>query len=497
MIATENVIWISSNKNNEIIKNYLKNLQASKFYNINVFYSVEESINNIKKIRFEETKIIVDDNLFIQFIEIFQKNINNIYIIPKIIIFTDNKEEFINKNIEYKKIINNSFYNLGGISTNIDEINKFILNPIHLKKIFLNKEEDKQLVFENIDIKEKLILPIFYKALMEDISNDNIEKFNQLLYNKYSHKNNELSIILNSLKSITDIPIELLSKYYVRIYTLNDSDFNKDLNKAIKDNKKDNYLPYIKVLYEGIKLKSLPLSNDKILYHGSILLNKEIEKMEKYLNNKNKDLPSAIMFYKSFLFFSKEKDVEKYFLNLNENKSKEFSKVLFILENDDNIDYSLSTHVNIEELSYSNEKKILFFPFSSFEIKNINYNKNDDIYEIELLYLGKYIEQIKKDLTENMIPVSAFKKEIIKFGLIKPEIINQKYNDKEIIKKYEDYKDNIINNKNEIYTINNIIEKIEKNENIENTNNDKKQFPQMNNKKNNKINININIINKI
>ena len=31
-------------------------------------------------------------------------------------------------------------------------------------------------------------------------------------------------------------------------------------------NNKDNYLSYIKTFYEGVKLKSLPLANDKILY---------------------------------------------------------------------------------------------------------------------------------------------------------------------------------------------------------------------------------------
>ena len=192
-----NIIWISSNENNEIIDNYLKELEKSKFYKINLFYSIEESIYKIKKIRFEETIIIVNGDLYIKFIEMFQKNLNSIYIIPKIIIFTNNKEEFINKNIEYKKIINNPFYNSGGIKTNINDINKFIINQICKKKILYNKDDDKQLVFEYIDCKEKLALPIFYKTLMEITSNDNIEEFTQLLCKKYSNKSNELDIILN------------------------------------------------------------------------------------------------------------------------------------------------------------------------------------------------------------------------------------------------------------------------------------------------------------
>ena len=74
-----------------------------------------------------------------------KKQFNNIYIIPKIIIITNNKDEFIKKNIEYNKIINNPFYNSGGIKTNINEINQFILNPICKKKLLINREDDKQL----------------------------------------------------------------------------------------------------------------------------------------------------------------------------------------------------------------------------------------------------------------------------------------------------------------------------------------------------------------
>ena len=69
---------------------------------------------------------------------------------------------------------------------------------------------------------------------------------------------------------------------------------------------------------------------------------------------------------------------------MNENKNKELSKVLFKLEKDDNIEYSLSTHSDIEDFSYYEEKEVLFFPFSSFEIKEINEinDENVKIYEI-------------------------------------------------------------------------------------------------------------------
>ena len=473
MPTSSNIIWISEKSKNEM-SDYLKKLESSTLYNINQFHSIEDSINKIKEIRFEETIIIINENLYIQFIEQFQKNLKYIYIIPKIVIFCIKKEEFINKNKEYEKIINHPFYNSGGIKTNLEEINKFILNPICKKKILLNNYEDEQLVFEYIDSKEKLLLPMLYKTLLNITSADNINSFNQSLYNKYANKSSELDILLNSIKSISDIPIELLSKYYTRIYTDQDSHFYSDLNKDLRENKKSKYLSYIKVLYEGILKQSLPLSTDKILYRGSLLANKEINKLKKYLKDKIEGLPGAIIFSKSFLSFSKEKEVAQYFLNINENKNKDFlSKVLFTLEKEEDIDYSLSTHADIEALSYFDEKEVLFFPFSSFEIKEINEAivNNEKIYEIKLLYLGKYVKEFRQNKefieSENIIPNSEFRKQIVQIGLLNQDNINQNNNAKQLMTKYERYEENIIKNKNEsdIKSIINNIERNEKNKN--------------------------------
>ena len=255
---------------------------------------------------------------------------------------------------------------------------------------------------------------------------------------------------------MNNIPIEILSRYYSRLYTANSS-FHKNINKDLGLNNKDKYLSFIKILYEGVKLKSLPLSNNNILYRGSKISNEEINKIKNYLNNKIEGLPSSIVFSKSFLSFSKDKNIATQFLK-DENKNKNISKVLFILEKDDNIGYNLSTHGDIEKISFfPNEKEVLFFPFSSFEIKNINeiYLKNEKIYEINLLYLGKYLKYIENDnnLINNniLIPNTEFKKQIEEFGLIKKDN-NQTI--KKIYNKYKKYENEI--NKN-INTNNNII----------------------------------------
>ena len=104
---------------------------------------------------------------------------------------------------------------------------------------------------------------------------------------------------------------------------------------------------------------------------------------------KKPDLPGAIVFAKTFFSFSKDKKIAEKYIK-KENKNEKLKKVLYILEKDDKIDYSLSTHSDIENISiYPYEKEVLFFPFSSFEIQDIQdikYN-NEVIYEIKLLYL--------------------------------------------------------------------------------------------------------------
>ena len=281
--------------------------------------------------------------------------------------------------------------------------------------------------------------------MIESSTREKIDEFTKLFYNKYSSENKSIKLLLNKIKSIPNIPIELLSKYYSRIYTI-ESSFYRDLNKDLRNNQKDNYLPFIKVLYEGVKLGSLSLASNNNLYRGSLLSNYEINLIKNYLKNKIPGLPGAIVFSKVFLSFTKVKLIAEKFLNSGK-KSDNLSKVLFILEKDDNIDYSLSTHSDLENVSFfPDEKEVLFFPFSSFEIKEIktSITNNENIYIINLLYLGKYIKEFKEEnifKKDIIIPNSEFKKDIIQFGLIKKDNINKEV--KQLIKEYKKYKEKI------------------------------------------------------
>ena len=451
MEALSNIIWIDKHIDNFENSSYL-NQFMSLGYKVKAFKDISEAINEIKKLHFEETFIIVSGSLYIKFILELQKIIKSLCIIPKIIIFTSNKERFLKYNKDHLNIINDKFYNLGGIRISFEEILSFILNKIVYNN---NEEKDKKkedLIFEFIDCKEKLLLPILYKILIKTTSNDEIENYIKMIYNKYSKKSQQTKKLIEPIKFMPTIPIELLSKYFIRIYSDESSCFYKDINQDLRENKKDRYLPFIKVLYEGVKLQALPLSSDKILYRGTRLLNSEINIISNYLSKKIQGLPGAIIFSKTFLSFSKDREMAELFIKQNNSQMNNYSKVLFILDKDDYIDYSLSTHSDTEEFSFfKQEKEVLFFPFSSFEVKEIkkcSFN-NEDLYEIKLLYLGKYLKELIDDklfiqINAN-IPNSEFKKQIIQSGLISQDNIQ---NANQLLKNYKIFKNSIYNPNN-------------------------------------------------
>ena len=130
MAIISNLLWIDPQLDNEQKNKYLNRLESLRYFKVKFYKNIEESINEIKKIEFEETIIIINENSYIKFISKFKENLRYIYIIPKIIIFAEKKDEFLIKNKEQINIINHPFYNSGGIKTNFDEIKSYILNPL-------------------------------------------------------------------------------------------------------------------------------------------------------------------------------------------------------------------------------------------------------------------------------------------------------------------------------------------------------------------------------
>ena len=458
-----NIIWFDKNYVNFENSLYLNDLKRNGNLIIKCYKEIKKGIEYIKTIFFQETNIIISGKLYSEFISEFKNNLIFFNVIPKITIFTDSKLEFLKYNNVYINYVENSFYNYGGVQILYSEVKNIIFNQIkrnspdlkQLESLILSlpinknsspnkfaQEELGDLTFQYIDSKGELYYPMFYQSLIEEIKIEQLDLYTEFLYNKYN--NSIIHNLLNSIRNISKIPIELISKYYARLFTAQ-SDFYKNINKDLRENKKDNYLIYIKTLYQGVKTKSLLLASNNILYRGASLLKKEIQIIEGYLKNKKEGLPGVIVFSKTFLSFSKSKEVAEEFLKY-QNDDNKLNKILFILENENNLDYSLSTHADIEKISYiPKEKEVLFFPFSSFEIKEIKEDNNR--YEMYLKYLGKYLKELEKNEDDNIIPNSEFQKQMIEFGLI--EKVKGKVTSKFILEKYIQYK-NEINNINYI-----------------------------------------------
>ena len=203
------VIWIDPEVDNQENISYINELTTRYSAKIQTYKTVEDAIPYLQKIKFEETKIIVTSSNYTEFIETFKQNITKIYFAPKIIAFTNNISRFIERNAGYYNL--DIFYKYGGITTIFEGLKIFLLEDS--KKIIKgynkleknNRTNEVQLTFEYIDCREKLLLPMFFKTLLSDIDNENLNMYTNSLYNTYSKENHNIKFLLESIISIRNI----------------------------------------------------------------------------------------------------------------------------------------------------------------------------------------------------------------------------------------------------------------------------------------------------
>ena len=233
---------------------------------------------------------------------------------------------------------------------------------------------------------------MFDRILIEPSDKKDNINFIQYIRKKYIEKEN-YKTLLNQMINIPDIPIELLSKYYARMYTVT-GDFNEKINKDLLSDNNQNfgvYHPYIKTLYDGLEKGALKPNNNNELYSAQLLSKQQIEELNYYEKNKMQGLPISIAFSKSFISFSKEK-------NIAEDFYKKYKKNTMLTLVKDEKEFILNTHADIEELSCHNEKEVLFFPFSVFGIDSFEIDQINQRYNLKLIYLeniSKILKMIK------------------------------------------------------------------------------------------------------
>ena len=429
------IYWLTDNRNiieYKSFKNMVKNIKNSE---PNITTSINILISKISKIYFKNTFIIITESIYENFISKFLEKINEINVIPKFIIYSREKSYQNNKN--------KSFYKYGGKLSSFNEILNLIQkdNIVQINEIssfsdtlrvksvlYRNKEQQEiKFIFDPIESLEQMYLPTYYKIMIKIKEEDEkkFDKFTQLLYNEYKNID-DIENLLSQIINIKNIPKELLCKYWARCYT--SYKFHYDINDYLNKGKSGKYTLFIKMMYEGVRLKIFESPIKNVIYRGAHMTNIEIQKIKECLNNKKNKICSGILFCRAFLSFScsKSKAIEFAFKNNFYNR-KTMKRVLFVLKSNPNINETFNTHADITKYSFfPNEKEILFFPFSCFDIMGIKsiVERDEDLVQIELGYLSIHDSRLRnkdnfteEDINKSLID-SEFKKEIKETNII-------------------------------------------------------------------------------
>ena len=429
-------------------------------YKIRMTNDSEEGVKIIKNIqKFSDVIIIVGENSFYNFVDKFDENLKDIYVIPQIIIFNPKGGQIISwKNSLFNCCVKEKdyrFYLNEGIKINFNEVKNSIISHIEslekLKNYGYNnssnnshvEHRDKQsdLLFYGVKEEKDLMLPTFFKILVKSELEENNEFIQEI--KKTYMKETKYNILLYPIDKYQNIPVELLSKYYIRMYTI-EGNFYKIMKQNLFKKNQNNYiyLPYIKTLYAGLEKEALKTYNGK-LYSAQILSDEQIKELEKIEKSKEKNLPMAIIFSKAYLSFTKD-------INIAEDFYKNGKNVMLTIESS-NENYNLHTHADIEKLSVVEEKEVLFFPFSAFAIKDFYKDSpGKHKYELKLEYLGKYEEKFKNDKKlesqNDLLPKNNFKDFLQKSGLVEKDKI-ETMTVSGLKKEYKNYEKNLKKNK--------------------------------------------------
>ena len=415
------IIWVDKNIENSENSSYKEDISKS-FTNLHCFTNIEEGFNYLKDIKFSLTYFIISGSLFIDFCTLLKLRQDSLLTVPRIIIFTPYSTKMKIENNEY---INESFYNKGGVTTSFSNVKQFLnekifdIDPSLIKHKIYPEEVD--FTFKPILNKSDLIVPVFLSELLNQPDSSKYKDFDEYLMNSYGEK---MCKLISQVYKI-NCPNSIRVKYWLRAYTL-ETAFYDTINTELMQGKIENYINYISLLYHGIENNYIKFNLTDNLYRGAVMNTSEINNIKEHQKKSNNydsgyPLPFGLLYCKSFMSFSLDKDIALGFMRKKSPKSYQ-TRVLYILLNSNNIYEKFATNADLTKISYfTHEKEILLFPFSFYEINRIE--EKDNYYEIYLNYLGKYKKLyniIDKSQVLNVIPETDFVKELESLGLLKP-----------------------------------------------------------------------------
>ena len=305
------VIWIDKNIDNPENQSYIRYFQNEKSIIFSKFNDVESSIKKLKDIYFNKTFIITSGLFYLDFIKSYKNEFKNLYVFPKIIIFTSDSKRFLNK---YSKglPINDEIFNSGGVVDSFNLILYFLSKNNNFLKIsnipYLENRRNidieylkNNFIFEYIQQKEELIVPLFFYRLINIPTNKEIYNFNLKLFKDYGshHSINQLIEPLITKNNNLNFPYQIFCKYWLRAYTL-ETDFYKNMNQDLKKGVYSIYSPFINSCYYSLYSHSLRFYY-KNLYRAGLISIEEIQTIQKYL--KKKKSKYSILYYVFKMFF--------------------------------------------------------------------------------------------------------------------------------------------------------------------------------------------------
>jgi hypothetical protein len=404
------LIWIDPDIQGSEYDSYINQIKGTGKYEVSTYLTIEKAFPKIKEIKFYDTIIIISGKIYKDFFKKLQHSLKDIFVIPQIIIFCEYKDLIkIKKEEEPFPLFEKNFI-----------FSKFsdIMKQLSLDNLLEYFSKNEKFIFEYCESIESLYLPLNYHQLISKPSNDEILKFNFFLHENYLDLNSNDIIKLLNQTFKNCVPIELIVKYWIRLYSFNE--FSEEINKELREQVENKFDVYVRLLYYSLNKRYIQPVINKNFFRGGIISNKEIDTINNFIYNKKYNIPSSYCYSKIFLCFTLKREIAIDLIKINKTKLKnDESLVLFQIETgNDYYDQDYCSNADICQMSYyPNREEVLFFPFSCFEViqseKKIRFELSYQL--IRLRYLGKYRDLVPKNLFDcNNIPITKFSQNLFK-----------------------------------------------------------------------------------
>ena len=289
----ENLIWIEPFIENEEYDMYLEDIKSLSIPNIFKFKNTQEGITKILDIKFEYSLIIISGRIIDDFFPEFLNKIDDLNIIPRIIVFAESKKayEILENKKKYKSY---PFFKSKLVFDEFSDVKNEILKD-NISDYF---SSDKRFSFELIKTEEELSIIInYYKfVILAKPPKEEIRIFNKFLYDKFKSHFQIYQLLKNTFAY--DIPEKLLIQYWLRLYSI--SDFQNFMNDNLQKGTSNEFGIYTQLLYIGLNNNLIqPYLNTK-LYRGGIITKNELERIKSF--KKKKMIFMDILVIQKYLF---------------------------------------------------------------------------------------------------------------------------------------------------------------------------------------------------